>query len=61
MLSVYFSHNSILGDIIPVPGAVPLRFLLRVHVVPGLPIGPVLRLVLIGVPLPSEEQRRHMS
>lgn len=56
MLSIQFFHNLVPGDILPVPGAIPLRFLLRVHVLPGLPVGPVLWLVLICVPLPSAEQ-----
>lgn len=61
MLKIHFSHNPIAGDILPVPGAIPLWFLLRIHVLPGLPIGPVLWLVLVSIPLPPAEQRRHMS
>lgn len=60
-LKIFFSCDPVLGDILPVPGAIPLRFLLRVHVLPVLPIGPVLWLVLIHIPLPSAEQHRHLS
>lgn len=58
---VFFPIIPVPGDILPVPGAVPFRFLLRLQVLPGLPIRPVLWLVHICIPLPSAEQRRPMS
>ena len=40
-----FSHILYLGDLLPVLGAFPFRFLLKLYVLPGLSIRPVLWLV----------------
>lgn len=46
----------LLGDFLPVFGAIPLRFLLRVHVLSGMSVWPVLWLVSIFVPLSAAWQ-----
>lgn len=51
-------HNLLVGNILLVPWALPLRLLLRLHVLPGLSVRPVLWLVSVCVPLHVAEQPR---
>lgn len=60
-IKISFPLNDLLGDILPVLGALPLWFLLGVHVLSGLSIRPVLWLVPVFIPLPAAEQCRPVS